>query len=163
MIDKIRVREDDILEAIVSPKKDKLPHTELKEAEVVVYTIKGYHDDMINDLPILYKGTKTRRDKMNGDSDEYYEAANRAEACAKQETHERKDGSRVVKYYIKRGLQGRLFNPMSLYGDIKTHKKRTGQNEFQYFEVNKNAFHLYLKFLQTKNLSFLRNAERSTL
>lgn len=72
-----------------------------------------------------------------------------------------------VTYYVKRcttGMDaGHLLNPNSIWhkgGETKAFDARTGRNYYRYEKVNENCFKLYLRFLETKNPAYLRNAER---
>lgn len=72
----------------------------------------------------------------------------------------REDGS--TRYLIKITNAGKLYNPISIYGQEKTNTflDRVCKTESKFRDVNAKAFNLYLSFLNTKNLSYLHNAER---
>ena len=65
-------------------------------------------------------------------------------------------------YQIKRAVDGRLFNPIG--ADEGRHNKTIhgAKGEYNFRPVNKKVFELYIKFLTTKNQTFLRSAERET-
>jgi hypothetical protein len=68
-------------------------------------------------------------------------------------------------FYVKRGTSGleatRLLNVNSMWYDKdKVFNKKIGKNVFEYSKVTETCFNLYLRFLQTKNVAYLRNAER---
>ena len=64
------------------------------------------------------------------------------------------------KYYLKRGRYGRLFNPIGLYSEGMSHRRRNGIPEWTYKPSQKKTFELYINFLKTKNIAWLNNAER---
>lgn len=71
----------------------------------------------------------------------------------------RDDGT--IKYLVKTDTRGKLFNPLSIYGQEKTTNfldKTCRDTKFK--SVNFRTFEMYIKFLTTKNLSWLHNAER---
>jgi hypothetical protein len=76
---------------------------------------------------------------------------------------QRDDGS--VKYSIKLDNSARLFNPGSIFNTDKhanfldTVCRRS--NKFK--DVSEKTFSMYLKFLKTKNVAYLHNAEREMM
>lgn len=72
----------------------------------------------------------------------------------------RKDNS--YKYLIKLSNNSKLFNPLSIYGieQDKSFLNRVCRSNKKFKEVNQKAFEWYLKFLRTKNIAWLNNAER---
>lgn len=66
------------------------------------------------------------------------------------------------KYFIKTGLYGKVYNPIGMYSEGKHNKflTKVGKKEYDYKQVNKKVFDLYINFLRTKNLAWLNNAER---
>lgn len=71
-------------------------------------------------------------------------------------------GPKKEKFYIKTGPFGRVYNPMGLFDEGKGNKfvAKLGKKEFEFQEVNYKIFEMYVKFLSTKNLAWLNNAER---
>jgi|TARA_R110002020_G_scaffold264880_3_gene479661 hypothetical protein len=67
-----------------------------------------------------------------------------------------------TKYYVKRGRHGKLFNPMGMYseGTAKKQLRHAGRPEWEYKETTKEVFSKYIKFLKTRNIAWLNNAER---
>ena len=67
-----------------------------------------------------------------------------------------------TKYYVKRGRHGRLFNPIGLYseGTAKKQLRHAGKPEWEYKETTSQVFNKYIKFLKTRNVAWLNNAER---
>lgn len=67
-----------------------------------------------------------------------------------------------TRFFIKVGTYGKIFNPIGMYSEGKNTKflSKIGRKEFEYKEVNQKIFDLYTKFLSTKNLAWLNNAER---
>jgi DUF1365 family protein len=72
----------------------------------------------------------------------------------------REDGS--IRYLVKINNTGKLYNPVSIYGQEKTNTflDKVCKTESKFRDVNAKAFDLYVNFLNTKNLSYLHNAER---
>jgi len=72
----------------------------------------------------------------------------------------REDGS--VRYLVKINNAGKLYNPISIYGQEKpnTFLDKVCKTDSKFKDVNAKAFNLYISFLTTKNLSYLHNAER---
>lgn len=81
-----------------------------------------------------------------------------ASALAKKTT--RKNGT--IKYSIRLGNNGKFYNPVSIYGQEKTHTflNRICRSNDRFKEVGQKVFNMYLEFLNTKNVSWLINAER---
>lgn len=69
------------------------------------------------------------------------------------------------KYYVKIGLDNRLYNPIGMFSEGQHNKvlSKIGKNEFNFTRVNSKVFNLYLSFLRTKNLAWLNNANRELL
>lgn len=74
----------------------------------------------------------------------------------------RKNGT--PKHMIRLASNGKLFNPVSIYGmeENKTFLDRICRSNKKFKEVNTKVFDLYIKFLQSKNISWLNNAERES-
>ena len=67
-----------------------------------------------------------------------------------------------AKYYVKRGRHGKLFNPIGLYseGTAKKQLRHAGKPEWEYKETTQEVFNKYIRFLKTRNVAWLNNAER---
>lgn len=67
-----------------------------------------------------------------------------------------------VKYYIKIGTYGKIYNPIGLFSEGRHTRfmAKIGKKEYEFKEVNYKVFTLYTNFLRTKNLAWLNNAER---
>jgi hypothetical protein len=67
-----------------------------------------------------------------------------------------------TRYYIKVGLYGKVYNPIGLYSEGTSNKflARAGKKAWEFKEVNSKIFDMYVRFLKTKNLAWLNNAER---
>lgn len=67
-----------------------------------------------------------------------------------------------VRFSVKLGANGKMYNPVSIYGEEKTNNflDRICRNNNKFRDVNAKAFDLYVKFLKTKNVAWLNNAER---
>lgn len=68
----------------------------------------------------------------------------------------------TTKYMIKLGTNGKLFNPVSIYGMEQQNAflDRVCRSDKRFKEVSSKTFNYYTKFLTTKNTSLLFNAER---
>tara|TARA_R110000765_G_scaffold142442_2_gene243664 strand:- start:610 stop:990 length:381 start_codon:yes stop_codon:yes gene_type:complete len=69
-----------------------------------------------------------------------------------------------VKYYVKRGRYGKLYNPIGMYseGTAKKQMRHAGRPEWEFKETNETVFNKYINFLRTKNIAWLNNAERDS-
>ena len=67
-----------------------------------------------------------------------------------------------TKYFIKIGVDGRIFNPWGMFseGTQGQFNKILGKPEWDFTEVTEKCFEFYTKFLQSRNNSWLNNAER---
>mgnify|MGYP006277999271 CR=1 FL=1 len=70
------------------------------------------------------------------------------------------------KFFVKvctAGLNGsKFFDPLTnLIEELKRHDLYAGRDRYSYKVVSKECFNHYLNYLKTKNISYLRNAERS--
>ncbi len=99
------------------------------------------------------------------DHESFIDESNRARVAeenssvlAKKTT--RKNGT--IKYTIRLGNNGKFYNPLSIYGQEKTHTflNRICRSNDRFKEVGQKVFNMYLEFLNTKNVSWLINAER---
>lgn len=70
-----------------------------------------------------------------------------------------------TKYYVKRGSDGRIFNPIGLFSEGTSTKqiKHAGKGVWNFKEIKADVFDLYINFLLTKNVSYLKNAERELI
>ena len=68
----------------------------------------------------------------------------------------------VYRYFIRVANTGKIYNPMTAYdADLTpTFLDRVCRSAWKFREVNDTAFSMYLKFLQSKNMSWLHNTER---
>lgn len=109
--------------------------------ETQFYTLLGYHDFIDTDsLPRLKEDSKLTYAKLINKND-------------------------IIKYYIKVGTYGRIFNPIGLFSEGKSNKfvAKIGKKEFEFKEVNQKIFDMYTTFLGTKNIAWLNNAEREMI
>lgn len=72
----------------------------------------------------------------------------------------RDDGT--IRYSVKLNPNGKLYNPVSMYGQDKgnTFLDRVCRSNDRFKNVSLKTFDLYINFLKTKNLAWLNNAER---
>ena len=151
-----RIDKNAMIESMHPTKKDEdKPNTsQFSKPDVIVFTLTGKEDEELDGLPILTDRFKVRNDGARI----VVEASQRDEACAKEIHY-----PQLTKYYIKRGMHGRLFNPLGLQEEIRHGKIRAGEEEWVYREVSQKTFEFYLDFLTTRNLAYLRNAEREVV
>lgn len=71
----------------------------------------------------------------------------------------------TIKYLIKIGQYGQIYNPMGMYSEGQNNKflAKIGRNAWEFKEVNQQIFDMYINFLRTKNLAWLNNAERGLI
>lgn len=119
------------------------PNTKVNQNEPVnsnekYFTILGNHDYLDQD----------NRPRTNAESPNTF-----AKSIAKDS---------VTKFFIKVGTYGKIYNPMGMFSEGKENKfnAKIGKKEFDYKQVNKRIFDLYVTFLSTKNIAWLNNAER---
>lgn len=76
---------------------------------------------------------------------------------------QRDDGS--IKYSIKLDNSARLFNPGSIFNTDKhsTFLDTVCRRSNKFKDVSEKTFSMYLKFLKTKNVAYLHNAEREMM
>lgn len=69
---------------------------------------------------------------------------------------------RKANYYVKRGKHGHLFNPIGMYSEGTNRKqmRHAGKPEWSFVITSEKIFGYYINFLKTKNIAWLRNAER---
>jgi len=69
------------------------------------------------------------------------------------------------KFYVKLGSYNRMLNPMGLFSEGTENKflSKIGRQEWIFREVKESTFQLYVKFLSTKNIAWLQNAEREMI
>ena len=65
-------------------------------------------------------------------------------------------------YYLKFGVNGFIYDPWGIYSEGTQHKeaRHAGKMAWSFRKVNKKCFNMYLTYLESKNKSFLNNAER---
>lgn len=74
----------------------------------------------------------------------------------------RKNGSN--KYMIRLANNAKLYNPLSIYNKekINVFLDNVCRSDKKFKEVNEKTFNWYIKFLNSKNISWLNNAERES-
>lgn len=113
------------------------PHLEAESEEL--FTLNGMEDRVAGDLYIV-------------------EDKNSSNVFAKRIL--RKNGTQ--KYMIRLSSNGKLFNPISIYGQEQDNSflNRVCRSNNKFVEVNSKTFDWYIKFLSSKNVAWLNNAER---
>lgn len=94
------------------------------------------------------------------DSNNYPRCGSENSANALAKKIYRNDGS--IRYSIKLDNNGKIYNPLSIYGETKfsSFLDRVCRSQNKYKDVNQKAFDMYVNFLKTKNIAWLHNAER---
>jgi len=82
------------------------------------------------------------------------------DSYAKLQTYVNQDGNSRKSYYIKFGRDGSLFNPWGMYTEGTETKSFGSEDYWRFKAVNKKCFDFYLKFLESRNNSWILNAER---
>lgn len=100
---------------------------------------------------------------LNGSQDTYTDnipLRNQEDNLVYAKKYQKIDGS--YKYMIKLANNGKLYNPISIYGEEKTNhfldSVCKSSNKFK--TVNEKAFNFYIQFLSSKNIAYYHNAER---
>jgi len=106
--------------------------------EDVVFTIRGEHDYMYEDIPAISDSTRVK-------------AEMRKTACAKKVGH---------RYYLKINSRGELFNPIDPAHLAQSDRKENGLPIWKYANVAYTTFCHYSHFLKTRNQNFLILARR---
>ena len=79
--------------------------------------------------------------------------------------HTKHEHTETTRFLAKCNKRGRLFNPLGLYDEGKTlrRKRHAGKDEWSFREVSQKVFANYIDFLKSKNLSYLHIADREVL
>lgn len=152
-----RVRRDEVNAAIFRPlDNENQPEVEdtfeeYEEEDVVVYTIIG-KEDFKDDKghPILTSAQGKRRGRVRE-----VEAEERPEAYAKREFSNNK-----WFYYVKVDARGRIYNPIGMYSETVHRKSDSKRPSYEFREVSEETFYFYVRFLTTKNATWIVRAER---
>lgn len=153
-----RVREADMFRSVIPIRKN--IDTEKYERETLVFGQHGIEDERVNfqgeeddeGYPLLW-------DIVDENEDLLTPADERPEACAKIEK------LKTRRFFVKRDSHGKLLNPWGMYDEDRRLKqlKHTGRTNWEYREVNSKVCEMYLKFLASKNKSWLLNAQRELM
>jgi len=154
-----RITEADMVGSMVSAKVDEPSRTRPKN-KVTAYTLSGKEDERV-DIYDDYDESGYPRlfNLQKGENAPIVPAEDRDEAYAKRIVSD----NGVQRYYVKTGRNAQFYNPIGLYDEGRHKKVTLGISEWQYSEVNKKAFLLYLDFLKTKNVRHLKQAEREAV
>lgn len=115
----------------------KIQSQTLSKNQNIFYTTIGQHTDVDSQgFPITY----TEED-----------------SCAKLSQNNNRN-----RYFIKIDTYGKPYNPIGMYSENQINKfsSKAGKKIYTFKETNEKAFNHYINFLKTKNLAWLRNAER---
>jgi len=114
-------------------------HNNNQATSILAYTLSGEIGIEDNDVNLLV-------------------TSNGEQICAK--TISRIDGS--IKHMIRIDSNNKFYNPISIYGteNNKTFLDRICRSNQKFREVSEKTLNLYVKFLQSKNILWLNNAER---
>ncbi len=152
-----RVRLSELETAIYRP-KDNIPD-EIPSEDILVFTISGKENGRVNlDGKIDKTGYPVLADIIDKDG-QLINAEDLEQAYAKSIKR-----GRSIFYFVKRGADGKLYNPMGLYTENKHSKiTRAGREMWTFSPVDKNTFIHYIKFLSTKNAAWLLTAQRELI
>jgi len=131
----MRIQPGEVEAATFSPKKDVVDYKPVSE---VVFTVRGEHDYMFDDIPAMYDKGKTK-------------AENRSTACAKKVGH---------RHFIKINNRGDIFNPLDNTHLESSDRKENNIPVWKYVSVAYTTFCHYIYFLKTRNQNFLTLAKR---
>jgi len=67
------------------------------------------------------------------------------------------------KLLVKVGENGRLFNPYGLFSEGMENKQKVGRPTWKFRTTTRSVFNNYVRFLATRNETFLRTAEREMI
>ena len=157
-----RIRESDMENSIFRP-NDHMPKLDTKTEQVLVFTLFGKQDGLVDEFgnaktSIDSGGFPVLADKTHKQKDTLF-AEDREEAYAKSvrvgyNTH----------YFVKKGSDGRLYNPTGLYNESRSSKiQHIGMELWKFDKVDRNTFMHYLKFLSTGNTAWITTAQRELI
>lgn len=122
--------------------KERKNEVDNEDPSIISYTILGKHNGIDDEgYPLI-----------DNDSDKVY---------AQHHLIINRDGHAVHKYLVRRGRGGYFFNPIGMYESNSN--KNVAYERWSLKEVLPKVFNLYLQFLKTKNVAWLRNAEREAI
>lgn len=86
------------------------------------------------------------------------------DACCKQKTIQDANGQKTI-FFVKTGSSGQVYDPWSQLGEYsqRRYAQMSGKNTWSYRRVTQLCFDLYLRYLQTQNLSYKLQAERELI
>lgn len=149
-----RIRPKDLDQAIFTP------NTEVDRGEqnpisgVLVFTLLGKNDGRVDEN---WELSDTGYPVLSDKDDTPAEELDIAYAKMVQT-------SRATKYFVKRYVDGRLFNPVDKYVEHKHSKDvHVRGDNWKWAEVTKNIFIHYLKFLTTRNQAWITTAQRELI
>ena len=156
-----RISVRDLSDAIFVPEKQA---KSIQESKKLVFTIIGKHQDTVDALGNhLRNGYPLLRD-LSGKNHKVIPAEELPSAYAMSVKY-----GNTIKYYVKRGGDGRLYNPLGIYNEqlsmSSTHSSnsnavRDGRPLYRFDEVNQKIFMNYLTFLKTRNQAWLTICQR---
>ncbi len=115
---------------------------------------------------IGYTNTKqkvrTESTLANFDNPETIDASDKKCYAKKVKIKTSKKDSYNTKYYVSVSRDGFIFDPWGMFseGTESDYDKNKGRSKWSFKEVNENCFNYYLRFLQSRNSSWLKNANR---
>lgn len=161
-INTTRISSEDLAEAIFTPNKEKGEIQQETKSSTTVFTLVGQEDELTdekgqakaNGFPALCD-IKYEDGSVGSAEDEDNAYAKTSYIYGKQ------------RFFIKENNKRTLMNPVgglsdSIQAELKQ-LKMLGRDKFTYREVGYGTFMLYLKFLKTKNNTYLVQAEREVI
>lgn len=109
---------------------------------------------LLNNQSIFYTTIEQHTDL---DNEGFPLTDNEENSCAKLHKNQNRN-----RYFIKIDTYGKPYNPIGMYSENQINKfsSKAGKKIYTFKETNEKAFNHYINFLKTKNLAWLRNAER---
>jgi len=143
----------------------KINEINIRDLSKAIYKMRDEEPKKLEEGTVYFVpiGREIAQSTLDGEiiDDGYPITNNPEEACAKIY-----DRNNLRKYFIKVDKYNRIFNPYGMYSEHRANNRQilhAGVDELNFRETNKKAFLLYLNFLKTKNLAWLRNAEQEMI
>lgn len=135
----MRIRQKEVQESIFRPIDRKVEQPlEPEDNYTINYTLSGMEDTLFNGFPVL----------QNDES---------PKVCAREICNRGK-----VSFWVKLNRDGRFHNPLT---DNQFKRRSNIQKQLgeRFVQIRQRPFELYRKFLVTKNVRYLRNAEQESI
>jgi len=163
----MRVRGADLQGAIYHPRQETMEEDDVPEdntLDILVFTLLGKEDGFVDEYGNHMSmqdeaGYPALFDRYDEKTKKIVPAESVEEAYAQLTTKQRQS-----KYYVKRGPDGRMYDPMGMFNQFDRSKLsnsvRDGRKIWKFAEVDRDTFFAYLNFLKHKNQAHLVRAQR---